>query len=400
MAAEARAHAGLRADEESADPASACAFTNRSMTASVVFAAGGTGGHLVPALAIAAALEERAPDVRVSFVGTSRELDRTLIPAAGYRVYTTSVAPFSRSWRGALGAASMVPATAQARSILRREVASVVVGMGGYPSLPVVAAARLSRVPALIHEANAIPGLANEAAARMTPNIAVSFEETAGLFRGRAPRLVGLPLRDAITRFDRNALRAEALESFGLSPDLSTVLIFGGSLGAARLNEAAIALAARWSAREDRQMIVVAGTRHDADVRARIEPGKLTVRVLPFVQRMELAYAAADVAVCRAGASTVHELAVVGLPAMLVPLPIARRHEQHANARLLVDAGAGILVDDRDATAEHLDAVLSGLLGDAGARARMARAARAVARPDAAEAMASWILSLAGARGA
>ena len=370
------------------------------MTDSVVIAAGGTGGHLVPALAVAAALEERAPGVRISFVGTTRELDRALIPAAGYRIHTTSVVPFRRSARGVLAAASMVPATAQARGILRREGATVAVGMGGYPSLPVVAAARTLRVSALIHEANAVPGLANEAAARMTKNIAVSFPETLHSFRGRTPRLVGLPLRDGIVRFDRGALRAEALESFGLAPDRATVLIFGGSLGASRLNEAAIGLAARWNAREDVQMIVVAGRAHDSDVRARIEPGKLTVRVVPFVERMELAYAAADAALCRAGASTVHELAVVGLPSVLVPLPIARRREQHANARMLVGVGAARLVEDASATPDVLDPIVSGILADAGARARMADAARAVGRPDAARAMAAWIMSLSEARGA
>jgi UDP-N-acetylglucosamine--N-acetylmuramyl-(pentapeptide) pyrophosphoryl-undecaprenol N-acetylglucosamine transferase len=368
------------------------------MTVSVVIAAGGTGGHLVPALAIAAALEKRAPGIAISFVGTARELDRTLIPAAGYRVHTTSVAPFARNARGAIAAASMLPATIQARRILRQERASVVVGMGGYPSLPVVAAARTMRVPVLIHEANSIPGLANEAAARMTRNIAVSFPETMTLFRGRSPQLVGLPLRDAITRFDREALRGEALESLGLSPGPATVLIFGGSLGAARLNEAAIELAARWSAREDIQMIVVAGMKHAADVGERIEAGKLTVRVLPFVERMELAYAAADVAVCRAGASTVHELAVVGLPSVLVPLPIARRREQHANARMLVGAGAAKMIEDANATPETLEPMLNEILGDSPARERMSLAAHSVARPDAADAMASWILSLAEVR--
>jgi len=368
------------------------------MTGSVVIAAGGTGGHLVPALAIAAALEKRAPGTAISFVGTARELDRTLIPAAGYRVHTTSVAPFSRSARGAIAAASMLPATMQARRILRRERASVVVGMGGYPSLPVIAASRTMRIPALIHEANAIPGLANEAAARMTRNIAVSFPETVWLFRRRSPRLVGLPLREAILRFDRDALRREAVESLGLSPGLRTVLIFGGSLGAARLNEAAIGLAARWSAREDVQMIVVTGTAHAADVRERIEPGKLTVRVLPFLERMELAYAAADVAVCRAGASTVHELAVVGLPSILVPLPVARRREQDANAGMLVGAGAAQMIDDADATPALLDAVVGPILDDRDARARMSQAARSVARPAAADEMAAWIISLTRTR--
>jgi UDP-N-acetylglucosamine--N-acetylmuramyl-(pentapeptide) pyrophosphoryl-undecaprenol N-acetylglucosamine transferase len=292
----------------------------------------------------------------------------------------------------------MLPATMQARRILRRERASVVVGMGGYPSLPVVAAARTMRVPALIHEGNAIPGLANEAAARMTRNIAVSFPETVSLFRGRTPRLVGLPLRESIIGFDRDRLRGEALEAFGLVPGLPTVLVFGGSLGASRLNEAAIGLAARWSAREDIQMVVVTGTAHADAVRERIEPGKLAVHVLSFVERMELAYAAADVAVCRAGASTVHELAVVGLPSVLVPLPVARRREQHANARMLVGAGAATMIEDADATAGTLGPMLDGILADPAAHARMSDAARSVARPDAADAMAQWILSLAETR--
>ena len=365
------------------------------MTASVVIAAGGTGGHLVPALAIAAALIERDPGIRISFVGTARELDKTLIPAAGYRVHTTSVTPFARNIRGLLAVGSMGPATVQARRILRDERASIVVGMGGYPSLPVIAAARTKGVPAVIHEANAIPGLANEAAARVTRHIAVSFPETVGLFRGRSPRLVGLPLRQAIVRFDRETLRRDAVETFGLSPSLPTVLIFGGSLGAARLNDAAVGLAERWSTRDDIQMIVVSGTAHADAVRARIGEGKPTVRVLPFVDRMELAYAAADIAVCRAGASTVHELAVVGLSSILVPLPIARRREQHANARMLVDVGAASLVEDADATAEVLARAIDPIVADAGARARMSAAARTVARPDAAETMADWVISLA-----
>lgn len=367
------------------------------MTSSVVIAAGGTGGHLLPALAIAAALERAEPGIAISFVGTRRELDRTLIPAAGYRVHNTSVMPFARTWKGVVAAGSMVPATAQARRILRAERARVVIGMGGYPSLPVVAAARTLGVPALIHEANAIPGLANEAAARMTRNIGVSFEETLRLFRGRAPRLVGLPLRDAIAGFDRDALRREALDTFGLAPDRATILIFGGSLGARRINEAAAGLAGRWSGRDDVQMIVVTGTAHVDAMRARIPEGKATTCVLPYVERMELAYAAADVAVCRAGASTVHELAVVGLPSILVPFPHARRHEQHANARMLVDAGAAALLEDGSATAETLERLLDRLLADPGERARMAERARAVARPDAAQAMAAWALSLAGA---
>jgi UDP-N-acetylglucosamine--N-acetylmuramyl-(pentapeptide) pyrophosphoryl-undecaprenol N-acetylglucosamine transferase len=362
------------------------------MSASVVIAAGGTGGHLVPGLAVAAALRRLDPETSIAFVGTKRELDRTLIPAAGYTVYATSVAPFARDARALVAGASLVPATWQARSILRKEKASVVVGMGGYPSVPVIAAARLSKVPAVVHEANAIPGLANELAARFTPNVAVSFPATLDLFRGRA-RYVGMPLRETIAHFDRSELRAEALKIFDLAEDVPTVLVFGGSLGATKLNELAVGLAGRWRDRADRQMLVVAGGANAPALSERMS-GNARTRVVPFVTRMELAYAAADIVVCRSGASTVHELAVVGLPAILVPFPAARRLEQHANARMLVDAGAARMIENDHATPERIDPLLTDILSDEETRARMAAAARNVARPDAADVMAEWIMEL------
>jgi UDP-N-acetylglucosamine--N-acetylmuramyl-(pentapeptide) pyrophosphoryl-undecaprenol N-acetylglucosamine transferase len=362
------------------------------MSASVVIAAGGTGGHLVPGLAVAAALRRIDPTTSIAFVGTKRELDHALIPAEGYKVYATSVAPFRRDVRALVAGASLVPATWQARSVLRKEHASVVVGMGGYPSVPVVAAARLSKIPAVIHEANAIPGLANEFAARFIRNVAVSFPSTVEQFRGA--RYVGMPLRDAIVGFDRSALREEALKTFELAADAPTVLVFGGSLGATRLNDLAAGLADRWRDRTDRQMLVVAGGANAAALTERIG-GTPRVRVVPFVTRMELAYAAADIAVCRSGASTVHELAVVGLPAILVPYPAARRLEQHANARMLVDAGAARMIENDHAIPDRIDPLLTDFLTDEAARARMTHAAKAVARPDAADVMARWVLSLA-----
>jgi len=291
----------------------------------------------------------------------------------------------------------MVPATWQARSILRRERASVVVGMGGYPSLPVIAAARLSGVPSVIHEANAIPGLANDVAAKLTPNIAVSFPSTVRLFGRRRPRYIGMPLREAIGRFDRDVLRGDALKAFGLADGVPTVLVFGGSLGAAHLNDVVAGLAERWATRDDRQLLVVAGNANAGSLTERIGT-KERIRILPFVDRMELAYAAADIVVCRSGASTVHELAVVGMPSILVPLPIARRREQHANASMLVDAGAARMMENEDATPERVDRELTELLANEALRTQMAQAARTVGRPDAADAMAEWVLSLSKER--
>ena len=354
------------------------------MTTSVVIAAGGTGGHLVPALAVADALR-KDPTVTVAFIGTRRALDRDLVPRAGYRSHATSVRPFVRGARGLLAPPSLVPATMQAGRILRQERASVVLGMGGYASVPVVAAARLARIPSLIHEANAVPGLANEIAARLTSNIAVSFAATA--FPGRAPRLIGVPLRASIAHLDRVAARPGAIEHFGLDPAMRTVLIFGGSQGAARINAAAVGLAERWRDRRDVQIMLSAGPSHDVSL--------VRGHVAGYIDRMDLAYAAADVVVGRSGASTVAELAAVGLPSILVPLPFARRLEQHANARTMVAAGGASVIDDASLDADGLAAALDELFAHPERLRSMGLAARALGRPDAADAMAAWVLACA-----
>lgn len=367
------------------------------MTVSLVIAAGGTGGHLLPAFAVAAAVARASPGARISFIGARRGLERDLVPAAGYRLDTTSVRPFARGARAGITAWSMLPATVQARGHLRRAHAQAVLGMGGYPSVPAMLAARTLGLPSLIHEQNAVPGMANELAARVTPNIAVSFPQTVGAFR-RPARLVGVPVREAIASIDRAARRDEALASFRLAPDRRTVLVFGGSLGASAINRAVAGLAARWAGRDDVQMLVASGRVHADRVREEIPDGKLVVRVEPFIERMELAYAAADVAVCRAGASTVYELAAAGLPSVLVPYPHARRREQDENARLLAEAGAAEVIADGALTGDVLDARLGALLGDTPALARMGAAARSVARPEAAADLAAWLLDIAGAR--
>ena len=364
------------------------------MSVRLAIAAGGTGGHLIPALAIAATLRDRRPDAHILFIGTEKGIEGDMIPKAGYPLRMTSVRPFGGGARGMLAATSLVPATLQARRILKRESVDVVLGMGGYPSVPAMAAARLLKVPSLVHEQNAIAGLANELSARFTRNIAVSFPQTMHAFRGRLPRLVGVPVRGDIVAADREAARAEAAVAFALRPDRRTVLVFGGSLGAARINDAVVALAEAWRGRDDVQLLVATGRDHHERVAAAMPTGGLTAHVTPFIDRMDLAYALADVAVCRAGASTLYELAAVGLPSILVPYPFARRREQHANAALRVDAGAASMLEDDASLSVRLPAAIDPVLGDDAARARMSAAARGVAKPDAADVMASWVLEL------
>ncbi|MBI4728797.1 MAG: undecaprenyldiphospho-muramoylpentapeptide beta-N-acetylglucosaminyltransferase [Acidobacteria bacterium] len=372
------------------------------MSVSVVIAAGGTGGHLSPALALAEALRELRPDIRVCFAGARRGMEGTMVPAAGYRLHALDVLPFARTLglRRYLAPFALLRASAQARAILRAERAGVVVGMGGYPSLPVVAAARWLRIPSIVHEQNAAAGIANRAAAYLTRNVALAFGEAArGLPRFVRPRTIGMPLRVPIASFDRAALREEAMEAFDLDPGRATVLVAGGSLGAARLNAAAVGMAARWRDRDDLQMIVSAGRSQQEDAGAALDGarGQLPVRCVAFIERMDLAYAAADVALCRAGAATIAELAATGVPSVLVPYPHARGGHQAANAAVLERAGGAVVRSDAAAEAGPLATLIEGLLADPARRAAMGAAARSTARPAAASALAAWALDLAEA---
>lgn len=369
----------------------------------VVIAAGGTGGHLSPGIAVADAVMRARPGATVCFVGTGRGLEGRMIPAAGYRLRGIDAVPFAG---GALRAAVVAPlgflrASLQARRILRAEHASVVAGMGGYASVPVVVAARTLGVPALIHEQNAVPGLSNLLAARFTANVAVAFSEAAAAFRWSRPRVIGMPVPPSIVALDRMGRRAEAREFFDLRPDLPTLLVFGGSQGAARLNAAAVALASRWRDRSDRQILLAAGREKAGAALRDLDAigGPLVVRCVPFVERMDLAYAAADVALTRAGAATIAELATTGLPAILVPYPYARRRHQAANARALARVGGAVVVDDAEATVERLEPLVERLLADPEKLAWMGSSGRRLGGAGAADRMAAWILECAEVRG-
>jgi UDP-N-acetylglucosamine--N-acetylmuramyl-(pentapeptide) pyrophosphoryl-undecaprenol N-acetylglucosamine transferase len=365
---------------------------------SVVIGAGGTGGHIFPGLALADAIARAEPPARVSFVGTARGLEGRLIPDAGYPLDLIDVLPLQRKVgvEALLAGPAFLRATWQARRLLRAREADVAVGMGGYPSLPVMAAAAASRLPSLLHESGAIPGLANRIAGRLTRNVALSFDEAAAHF-ARPARTVGMPLSPALAHMDRAALRAEARASYGLADDRVAVLVMGGSLGALSLNELALGLAARWKERDDVRIILKAGRGHLEAAQKRLADlgAEHVVDAMEFLDRMELAYAAADVAITRAGAGTVAELPAAGLPAILIPYPHAPGDHQTLNAQPLVAAGAAYVVADREATPERIGPLLEDLIADPARLARMGASARALARPHAADELAAWVLELA-----
>jgi UDP-N-acetylglucosamine--N-acetylmuramyl-(pentapeptide) pyrophosphoryl-undecaprenol N-acetylglucosamine transferase len=373
------------------------------MAGTVVVAAGGTGGHIYPGLALAGAVRELDPDRRVVVVGTPRGLESDLVPEAGYPLHLVDMVPFAGSSRWRLPLA-MVRSTAQARRLLREEGAAVAVGMGGYASLPVIAAARLSGVPALVHESGAVPGKANRVNARLTRRVALAFPPPPGATwppAGIESRVVGMPLGPDLLGFDRDRLRPEARSALGVPDGTKLVLVNGGSQGAASLNRLAVGLARRWQGRDDVRILLKAGKAHHEAVAAELaeaDPAGV-VELTRFIDRMDHAYAAADVAVTRAGAGTVAELAVVGLPAVLVPYPHATEDHQTANARTLADAGGALLVPDAEATADVVGPQLEDRLDGAGGLDDMRAALRTEARPRAAEALARWALALGGDRG-
>lgn len=360
---------------------------------SIVLAGGGTGGHIEPMLALADALRRRSADgeLRITCLGTERGMETRLVPARGYDLRLIPPVPLPR--RPTLDLLR-VPgrvrrAVAQTRALLDELAADVVVGFGGYVALPAYLAARRAGIPIVVHEQNALPGLANRIGARLAARVAVTTPGTP--LHGGVH--VGMPLRVAISSLDRPALRAEARAAFGLQADRPTLLVFGGSQGAATLNRAAVGAAEVLSA-AGIQVLHARGPKN-TDVQAPgATPGAAPYVVVDYLDRMDLAYAAADLALCRSGAVTVAELSAVGLPGAFVPLPIGNG-EQRRNALPVVEAGGGLLVEDAELTPAWIAEHLVPLLTDADALAGYARHAAAAGAPDADERLAEMVLDVA-----
>jgi UDP-N-acetylglucosamine--N-acetylmuramyl-(pentapeptide) pyrophosphoryl-undecaprenol N-acetylglucosamine transferase len=353
----------------------------------VVVAGGGTAGHIEPALATADALRRIDGAVEVTALGTARGLETRLVPARGYDLELVPAVPLPR--RPTLDLlrvpGRVLAAVRQATAVLDRVGADVVVGFGGYVSVPAYLAARRRRIPIVVHEANARPGLANRLGARLTRHVAAASDGT-GL---RHARTVGMPLRPAISGLDRAALRKEARVHFGLEPDLPVLLVFGGSQGARTLNLAAAGAADAFAA-AGVQVLHAAGPKNTVTVPERT-PAYL---VVPYLERMDLAYAAADLVLCRSGAMTVAEVTAVGLPAAYVPLPHGNG-EQRLHAEPVVAAGGGVLVADADCDGAWAARTLVPLLTEPDRLAAMSAAAASLGHRNADEALARMVLAAA-----
>lgn len=359
-----------------------------------VIAGGGTAGHLLPALALARALVARGHGAdTIHFVGACRGPEARRVPEAGFGVTLLPGRGIARRLTVAnVGAvAGLGRALLRGLGLVAARRPGVVVVMGGYASVPCAVAAVVLRVPLVVHEQNAVPGLANRLAARFARVSAVSFPGTA------LPRAVvtGNPVRAEVLAVERSpAGRARAAEALGLPPGRTVVAAFGGSLGARRLNEAVFGVVAAWAGRADLAVRHAVGSRDWAGAEQglpRPPAGGLVYQAVEYEEDMPLLLAAADLAVCRAGGSSVAELAAVGLPAVLVPLPIAAGDHQTANARALVEAGAAVLVPDHELTPERLAAVVEPLLADPARLAAMGAAGRGLAHPEAADRLAALV---------
>jgi UDP-N-acetylglucosamine--N-acetylmuramyl-(pentapeptide) pyrophosphoryl-undecaprenol N-acetylglucosamine transferase len=343
----------------------------------MMIAGGGTGGHLFPGIAVADAARRRDPTTPILFVGSARGIEARVVPASGYELALLPAAPL-RGRRvagqvaalGALGAA-----TVQGRALVRRFAPDVVIGLGGYASAPAVVAGRFRRVPIVLLEQNARPGMTTRLLARLADRVCVSFPETVAGFAVGQAVVTGNPVRVFAPR------PAPAAERSGVM-----IAIVGGSGGARRLNEAGPEMRAALAGMPGLRMVHQTGAADESTVKAAYARiGAEDVDVRAFISDMGAVYAAADLMICRAGATTIAELAAQGLPAVFVPYPHAADDHQRANAETLVRGGAARMVLDREATGVRLAAEVRELLAAPGPLAEMGRRMRQFARPDAAE---------------
>ncbi|HRV68169.1 MAG TPA: undecaprenyldiphospho-muramoylpentapeptide beta-N-acetylglucosaminyltransferase [Marmoricola sp.] len=362
-------------------------------TPRVLMAGGGSAGHTSPLIATAEALRRLRPEISITALGTERGLETRVIPEAGLPLELVPAVPLPRTLNADLFATpsrvwSALRATLEVIDRIRPDV---VVGFGGYVSVPAYLGAKRRGLSIVVHEGNARPGIANRLGARLTPHVATSFPATPL----RHGHYIGLPVRSLISSLDRPALRAEAEAHFGLRADLPTLLVTGGSQGARRLNQAMGACAAAFE-QAGVQVLHIVGPK--GEVTRSSTSNSIPYQVQSYVDRMDLAYAAADAVLCRSGSNTVTEVSGLGLPAVYVPLPIGNG-EQALNARPVVDAGGGLIIADADLTPDWITTHVLGLMTDPARLSEMSRSASGVLALDADEKLAEMILGAAGGRG-
>ena len=365
----------------------------------IIVSGGGTGGHIYPALTIVRAIQKKIPDAEFLYVGTKDGLEADIVPKEGLAFETVNIQGFKRSLtpenlvRGAQAFGGVV----KAMSIVRRFKPDVAVGTGGYVCGPILLASSLMGIPTLIQEQNVMPGVTNRLLSRFVSCIAMGTKEAAEHFPKGKRVFTGNPIREEVMK----ARSEDGKKMFGLDPKAKTVLVSGGSRGARSINRAMIGVLAHYAGRSGVQILHVTGkVGYDETLENLREAGvdlsaAGNLFIEPYLYNMPQALACADVAVFRAGAIGIAELTARGVPSVLVPYPFAAANHQEMNARAIASAGAARMILDRELTAERLLSVLAELLSEDAKLKRMAKAAKKLGRPKAADEIASRVIRLA-----
>ena len=378
------------------------------MALAILIAGGGTGGHLYPGIAVARELMTRSPGAVVTFVGTAAGIESRVVPREGFALDVIRSAGLKgKSAQSLARGIALLPVSASdAWGVITRRRPAVVVGVGGYSSGPIVLLSALRGIPTLLMEQNAMPGVTNRMLAPVVDAAAVTYEESVRFFGSKA-FVSGNPVRPEFYRDDvsQQGIRGQVdpvVEEEGAHgiehspPGAARVLVFGGSQGAHAINVAMVEAAARLAAGAPRVAVTHQTGERDLEmVRDGYRRAGLEARVEPFLFAMDREMKAADLVICRAGATTLAELTAAGKPSILVPLPTATDDHQRRNALALVKQGAAKLVEQRELSGDRLAAEIHGLAGDEALRQRLANAARQMARPDAARVIVDRVLALA-----
>ena len=362
-----------------------------SRSLSILFAAGGTGGHLFPAIAIAEEIKKTHPDARIAFVGTKNKIEARVVPEKGFAFHSIWISGFHRRLTvdNLLFPVKVIVSLFQSFCLIRKLGPHVVVGTGGYVCGPILSVASLMNIPTVVHESNSYPGVTTRMVASKVSKVFITFEVTKKWLPKLDPGkidLVGNPTRDSLGKISRD----DGAKYFGLTPNGKTLLVFGGSLGAASINSA-IKKNAGELVKAGIQIIWQTGEKDFEQYELNKVPG---VWMGKFIDKMEYAYAAADVVLCRSGATTLAELTRLGKPAILVPYPHAAANHQELNAQTLVDAGAAVMVKDMDLDAKALSTIKEILLNSKRQQS-MGEKSLKLGKPNAGKEIADKILALA-----
>lgn len=350
----------------------------------ILVTGGGTGGHIYPALAFIRYVQKIQPDSEFLYVGTHRGLENKIVPETGISFKTIKIQGFKRklSLDNIKTVQLFVESIKRSKEILREFKPDVVIGTGGYVSGSVVYAAARMKIPTIVHEQNSVPGITNKFLSRFADRVGISFPDAAQYFPENKTVLVGNPRAQEVV----TSGKSEVLEQYGLLPDIPTVLIFGGSQGALKINQAVIQALPKFSQKEY-QVLYASGDRYHNEIAEKFDIEKINhnLSLQPYIKNMTDVMANVDLLIGRAGATSIAELTALGLPAILIPSPYVTNDHQTKNAQSLVNAGAVKMITDADLTGEKLVEAVDEIMGDPEKKAMMAKASRQEGIPDAAE---------------